>query len=145
MRADVGVGQGSALSPILSALYLVPVMHIFEQRIAVGQCTLISYVNDGSLIVQSAEWGSNLTKLQQAYAVINKLVSALGLVLEHDKTEVFHFSRKPNDENPSIDLQFAPYTGDTVRTAHLYPQQLCCHGLEAQAQAGTGTGTRDRH
>jgi hypothetical protein len=27
--ADVGMGQGSALSPVLSALYLAPVMKIF--------------------------------------------------------------------------------------------------------------------
>jgi len=29
--ADVGVGQGSALSPILSALYIAPILHLFEQ------------------------------------------------------------------------------------------------------------------
>jgi len=27
---DVGVGQGSALSPILSALYLASILHILE-------------------------------------------------------------------------------------------------------------------
>ena len=29
LRADVGVGQGSALSPVLSALVIVPVMKLF--------------------------------------------------------------------------------------------------------------------
>lgn len=32
MLADVGVGQGSALSPILSALYLAPFMKLFDKH-----------------------------------------------------------------------------------------------------------------
>ena len=31
-RADVGVGQGFALSSILSTLYITPIFHIFEKR-----------------------------------------------------------------------------------------------------------------
>lgn len=53
MPADIGVGQGSAESPILSTLYLVPVMRIFEKCIRAAITTLMSYVNNGSLIVQS--------------------------------------------------------------------------------------------
>ena len=33
-QADVGVGQGSALSPVLSGLYLAPIIHLFYQRSA---------------------------------------------------------------------------------------------------------------
>jgi len=32
-NVNIGVGQGSALSPILSALYLSPILHIFEKWI----------------------------------------------------------------------------------------------------------------
>ena len=32
-NTDVGVGQGSTLSPILSALYISPIFHIFEKRV----------------------------------------------------------------------------------------------------------------
>ena len=32
MQADVGVGQGSALSPVLSALYISPIMKLFELK-----------------------------------------------------------------------------------------------------------------
>ncbi|KXN90269.1 hypothetical protein AN958_04577 [Leucoagaricus sp. SymC.cos] len=35
-----------------------------------------------------------------------------GLVLEHNKSELFHFSCHKNDNNPPIDLGYAPYTGD---------------------------------
>ena len=50
--ADVGVGQGSALSPILSALYIAPLIHIFELRAqSLNLSTFIlSFVDDGLLI-----------------------------------------------------------------------------------------------
>ena len=37
----------------------------------------------------------------------------MGLVLEHDKSEVFHFSRNSADAFVLVDLGYAPYTGDT--------------------------------
>jgi hypothetical protein len=41
----------------------------------------------------------------------------MGLVLEHNKSEGFHFSQKHGGSNPDIDLGYAPYTGATP----LYP------------------------
>ena len=49
---DVGVGQGSALSPILSALYLAPLLWHFDKEMP--GATLMSYVDDGTIIVQSS-------------------------------------------------------------------------------------------
>ncbi|KAJ2923685.1 hypothetical protein H1R20_g13405, partial [Candolleomyces eurysporus] len=51
--ADAGVGQGSALSAVLSALVIAPVMKLFRKRSSGLGCTLISYVDDGDIIVQS--------------------------------------------------------------------------------------------
>jgi len=107
----VGVGQGSALSPILSALYLAPVLWKFHTERPTDQ--LISYVDDGTIIVQSKMWEENLKKLKSSYAVVFQLTSALGLILEHDKSEVFHFSRKYGDDDPPVDLGYAPHTGST--------------------------------
>jgi hypothetical protein len=42
-----------------------------------------------------------------------KLTQSMGLVLEHNKSEGFHFSQKHSDSNPDIDLGYAPYTGAT--------------------------------
>ncbi|KXN87129.1 hypothetical protein AN958_09172 [Leucoagaricus sp. SymC.cos] len=41
------------------------------------------------------------------------LFVAFGLVLEHNKSKLFHFSCQKGDENPPINLVYAPYTGDT--------------------------------
>jgi hypothetical protein len=62
--SSVGVGQGSALSPILSALCLAPLLKEFEHRVHVA--VLVSYVNNSTIIVQSDMWGKNLVKLKSA-------------------------------------------------------------------------------
>jgi len=51
---DVGVGQGSALSPILSALYIAPLLHLFERRAQALNLdtSTLSYVDDGLLVSQ---------------------------------------------------------------------------------------------
>ena len=50
--ADVGMGQGSALSPILSALYIAPLLHLFEHRAQALNLdtSTLSYVDDGLLV-----------------------------------------------------------------------------------------------
>jgi hypothetical protein len=109
--SSVGVGQGSALSPILLALCLAPLLKEFECR--VHMAVLISYVNDSTIIVQSDTWGKNLVKLKLAYKIMFELTQSMGLVLKHSKSEGFHFSQKHSDSNPDIDLGYAPYTGAT--------------------------------
>ncbi|KXN92064.1 hypothetical protein AN958_10116 [Leucoagaricus sp. SymC.cos] len=42
-----------------------------------------------------------------------ELFVVFGLVLEHDKSELFHFSRCKGDDNPSIDLGYTPCTSDS--------------------------------
>jgi hypothetical protein len=109
--SSVGVGQGSALSPILSALCLAPLLKELECRVHVA--VLISYVDDSTIILQSDTWDKNLVKLKSAYKIVFELTQSMGLVLEHNKSEGFHFSQKHGDSNPDIDLGYAPYTGAT--------------------------------
>jgi len=52
---DVGVKQGSALSPILSALYLASIFHISEKYLKILKImvSILSFVNDSLLVAQS--------------------------------------------------------------------------------------------
>jgi len=51
-NTDVGMGQGSALSPILSALYITSLIHIFEHRAqALNLNTCILSLIDNSLLI----------------------------------------------------------------------------------------------
>jgi hypothetical protein len=109
--SSIGVGQGSALSPILSALCLAPLLKKFERRVCVA--VLISYVDDGTIILQSDTWDKNLVKPKSGYKIVFDLTQSMGLVLEHNKLEGFHFSQKHSDSDPDINLGYAPYTGAT--------------------------------
>jgi hypothetical protein len=109
--SPLALGWGSALSPILSALCLASLVKEFERRVCVA--VLISYVDDTTIIVQSDTWDKNLVQLKLAYKVVFELTQSMRLVLEHNKSEGFHFSRKPSDSNPDINLGYAPYTGAT--------------------------------
>jgi hypothetical protein len=106
--SSVGVGQGSVLSPILSALCLAPLLKEFEHRVCMA--VLISYVDNGTIIVQLDMWDKNLDKLKLAYKIVFELTQSMGLVLKHNKSEGFHFSRKHSDSNTDINLGYTPYT-----------------------------------
>ena len=53
-NVDVEVGQRSALSPILLALYLFSILHIFEKRIKNLKIpiSILSFIDDGLFISQ---------------------------------------------------------------------------------------------
>ena len=105
-NADVGMRQGSTLSPILSALYIALLIHIFEHRaqaLNLNTC-ILSFVDDGLLISQRKTYNKTLPELYSSYRVVTNLMVTFGLVMEHDKSEIFHFSRAHNDSNPELDL-----------------------------------------
>ena len=103
---DVGMGQGSTLSPILSALYIAPLIRIFEHRaqaLNLDTC-ILSFVDDGLLISQRKTYNKTLPELYSSYRVVTDLMVTFGFVMENDKSEIFHFSRAHNDSNPELDL-----------------------------------------
>ena len=98
--------QGSALSPILSALYIAPLIRIFDLRAqSLNLSTsILSFVDDSLLISQGKTYNITLLELYSSYRVVTDLMVTFGLVMEHDKSEIFHFSRAHNDLNPELDL-----------------------------------------
>ncbi|CAA7263213.1 unnamed protein product [Cyclocybe aegerita] len=122
--ADVGVRQGSALSPVISGLFIAPVMKLFYIKAAPLNMTLLSFVDDGTILAQSKQLDDNNVGLRKAYKIIYLLFVAFALVLEHDKTELFHFSRRRDAYNPSLDLGYAPHTGATPLKPKTYWRYL---------------------
>ena len=49
-------------------------------------------------------YNKTLLELSSSYKVVTNLMVSFGLVIEHDKSEIFHFSRAHNDANPELDL-----------------------------------------
>ena len=106
-NVDVGISQGSALSPILSALYLSLIFHILEKHLKILKIpiSILSFVDDGLLISQNKSFLISNANLFCSYNVISFLLTKFGLVIEYSKNEVFHFSRLHRVFNPpSLDL-----------------------------------------
>jgi len=96
-NTNVGVDQGSALSPILFAIYLAPIIKIFKKRIKNLKenipTDIFSFVDDGLLISQEKSYSLPSSFLLCSYNIMSKILLNTGLVIEHSKTELFHFTR----------------------------------------------------
>jgi len=107
-NVNVSVGQGSALSPILSALYLTPIIKIFKKRIKNLNkeipTDILLFVDDGLLISQEKSYSCSNSFLLCSYNIISKILINAGLVMEHNKTKIFHFTRAQYPPNPPINL-----------------------------------------
>jgi len=92
---NIGVGQGSAL-------YLLPVFYIFEKRPKnlKNPVFFISFVDNSLLISQDKSFEISNANLFYSYCVISLLLDHFKLVIEQEKTEVFHFFRAQGAFNP---------------------------------------------
>jgi len=93
----MGVGQGSALFSILSAIYLVPIIKTFKKRIKNLKenilTDILSFVDDGLLISQEKSYSLSSFFLLCSYNIMSKILLDAGLIMEYNKTELFHFTR----------------------------------------------------
>ena len=104
---NIGVGQDSVLSPILSVLYLSPIFHIFKKRVKILNISIsvLSFVDNVLPISQSKSLLISNSNLFCSYHIISYLLKQLGLSTEQRKTEIFHFSRSYSFfDPPSLDL-----------------------------------------
>jgi len=111
-EVNVRVGQGSALSPILSALYLSPFLYILKKHLKnlkIPISTLL-FVDDGLIITQNKSLNTSNSHLFCSYNVLSKLLDSFGLVIEHMKTEIFYFNRSHGIFNPPL-LDLTPIGG----------------------------------
>jgi len=112
---NIGVGQDSALSPVLSALYLSLVFHIFEKRLKnlKNPVSFISFVDNGLLISQDKSFEISNANIFCSYYVISLLLDHFRLVIKQGKTEVFHFSRTQETFN-SLPLDLSILRGPVL-------------------------------
>ena len=94
-NVDIGVSQGLALSPILSALYLALILHILEKQLKDLKIpiSILLFVDNGLLIAQNKSLVVSNSLLFCSYNIVSSLLNQFGLIMEHGKTEIFHFSR----------------------------------------------------
>jgi len=99
---NVGVGQESALSPILLALYLSSFLYILENSLKNLNISvsIISFVDDGLFISQSKSFDISNSCLFCSYNIMTKSLDKFGLIVKYFKTEVFYFNRSHGFFNP---------------------------------------------
>ena len=116
----MGVGQGLAISPILSALYLTLFLHILEKYLKNLdlKISILSFVDDGLLITQSKSFQTSNAHLFCSYNVAFNLLSKFGLLVKYSKTEVFYFSRSQGVFSPP------PLDLSSLGGPILYPKDL---------------------
>ena len=104
---NVEVGQESTLYPILSALYLSFSLYILEKCLKNLKIpiSIISFVDNGLFILQAKSCNISESHLFCSYNIMTNLLDKFGVIVEHSKTKVFHFSRSQGLFNPpSLDL-----------------------------------------
>ena len=71
---NIGVGQGSALSPILSSLYLSPFLYILEKHFENLKIpvSILSFVDDGLIIAQNKSFDISNSQLFCSYNILSK-------------------------------------------------------------------------
>ena len=115
-EVNVGVGQESVLSPILSALYLTLFLHILEKRLKILKIpiSMLSFVDDGLITAQNNSILILNSQLFCSYNVLSNLLTDFSLVIKHGKTETFHFNRSHGEFNPPP-LDLSPFGGPVLR------------------------------
>ena len=125
-EVNIGVSQGSALSPILSALYLTPFLYILENCLKNLNIpiSIISFVDDGLFISQNKLLDISNSHLFCSYNVMTKLLDKFDLIVKHSKTEVFHFNRLHSFFNPPL-LDLLPIEGSVLTPKSLWKYLGC--------------------
>ena len=99
-------------------------MKLYHMQAVALKMLLFSYVDDGTVMAQSKSLHKNRETLKDTYPVLLHLFVAIGLVLEHSKTEYFIFDHSHSNYSPPIDLGYAPYTGKNILKPNLYWKYL---------------------
>lgn len=105
--ASVGIGQGSALSPILCNLAIALVLFAFSKQYlptanAESATSLVFFVNDGTIAQLSDSIPANIVILHTLWFQICDLFLMVGFLLKNMKLELQHFPA--GQSPPFIDL-----------------------------------------
>ena len=98
-----------------NTLYLSSFLYILENCLKNLNIpvSIFSFVDDSLIIVQNKSIDISNSHLFCSYNVLSKLLDSFGLIIEHAKTEVFHFNRLHGVFNPS-QLDLSPIGSPTL-------------------------------
>ncbi|CAO2655408.1 Nn.00g104720.m01.CDS01 [Neocucurbitaria sp. VM-36] len=102
---DVGIPQGSPLSPLLFLFYATPLLKDFLGQYAEHEVTMFSYVDDTYILLSTPSYVLNCKKIATIHDALDKWANANNLQFSPTKYQIMHFvqpsSPKKDDQ---IDL-----------------------------------------
>jgi len=95
-QTNIRVEQRSFLLPILLALYLTPVLRIWEKRINNLSipilASILSFIDNDLFVSQEKNFEKTNTNLFLCFNMFALILYDFALVVDYSKSEVFHFT-----------------------------------------------------
>jgi hypothetical protein len=98
---ETGTPQGSPVSPVLSIIYTLPLLHKMKKW---AKSTLGMYVDDGVIFACGREWKQIEDAMCKGYSKCAEWLTRAGLNIEPDKSKLMFFRRHSKRSDP------LPYT-----------------------------------
>lgn len=105
---QIGVPQGSPVSPILFMLFTEPLFKILQGNNKKTGLKICGYVDDGLLTAKATDEANIVLQIQEAFRKVELWAHQNGMVFDPEKFEAIHFSRKKRFPNPDILLPDNP-------------------------------------
>jgi hypothetical protein len=104
---EVGIPQGSPISPVLSVIYAAEVITLLKEA---SICTPSgiplsprSYVDDYAIMAISNSLHDNIATLSHGLESVVNTLARIGMTCDTSKLDLQHFTRRPSDkESPSL-------------------------------------------
>ncbi|KAK8004959.1 RNA-directed DNA polymerase from mobile element jockey [Apiospora arundinis] len=100
---NIGIPQGSPLSPILFLLFAAPLLEAFDGKIFEGEFQIAAFVDDMYIICSSATYEKNCRILKAMFSYLLTAAGPLGVRLEGSKNQVMHMRDPRRPKQPICD------------------------------------------